>query len=162
MGQLTRNEVFTLAVQRYSDTVYRTAVHNCRCTADAEDVVQDCMLTAFEQLGMLKKPEAFGSWLFSILYHGCAGAIKEQITRRSQSDIAQYANSLACDQTAAFARVELQQALALLSDTDQNIILLSVVVGLKSKEVARITGLTAVNVRQRRSRSLAKMKRYLS
>ena len=27
MGQLTRNEVFTLAVQRYSDTVYRTAVH---------------------------------------------------------------------------------------------------------------------------------------
>ena len=39
MGQLTRNEVFTLAVQRYSDTVYRTAVHNCRCTADAEDVV---------------------------------------------------------------------------------------------------------------------------
>ena len=46
MGQLTRNEVFTLAVQRYSDTVYRTAVHNCRCTADAEDVVQDCMLTA--------------------------------------------------------------------------------------------------------------------
>ena len=45
--------------------------------------------------------------------------------------------------------------------TDQNIILLSVVVGLKSKEVARITGLTAVNVRQRRSRSLAKMKRHL-
>ena len=81
---------------------------------------------------------------------------------RDRSDIAQYANSLACDQTAAFARVELQQALALLSDTDQNIILLSVVVGLKSKEVARITGLTAVNVRQRRSRSLAKMKRYLS
>ena len=39
MGQLTRNEVFTLAVQRYSDTVYRTAVHNCRNTADAEDVV---------------------------------------------------------------------------------------------------------------------------
>ena len=46
MGQLTRNEVFTLAVQRYSDTVYRTAVHNCRCTADAEDVVQD----VFEKL----------------------------------------------------------------------------------------------------------------
>ena len=44
MGQLTRNEVFTLAVQRYSDAVYRTAVHNCRCTADAEDVVQDVEL----------------------------------------------------------------------------------------------------------------------
>ena len=41
MGQLTRNEVFTLAVQKYSDAVYRTAIHNSRCTADAEDVVQD-------------------------------------------------------------------------------------------------------------------------
>ena len=41
MGQLTKNEVFALAVQRYSDAVYRAAVHNCRCTADAEDVVQD-------------------------------------------------------------------------------------------------------------------------
>mgnify|MGYP007017437299 CR=1 FL=1 len=26
MGQLTRNEVFTLAVQRYSDTVYRLSL----------------------------------------------------------------------------------------------------------------------------------------
>ena len=31
MGQLTRNEVFTLAVQKYSDAVYRAAIHNSRC-----------------------------------------------------------------------------------------------------------------------------------
>ena len=41
MGQLTKNEIFALAVQRYSDTVFRAAMHNCNCTADAEDVVQD-------------------------------------------------------------------------------------------------------------------------
>ena len=46
MGQLTRNEIFALAVQRYSDTVFRAAMHNCSCTADAEDVVQD----VFEKL----------------------------------------------------------------------------------------------------------------
>ena len=39
MGQLTKDEVFALAVQRYSDTVFRAAMHNCSCTADAEDVV---------------------------------------------------------------------------------------------------------------------------
>ena len=44
MGQLTKNEIFALAVQRYSDTVFRAAMHNCSCTADAEDVVQDCLL----------------------------------------------------------------------------------------------------------------------
>ena len=46
MGQLTKDEVFALAVQRYSDTVFRAAMHNCSCTADAEDVVQD----VFEKL----------------------------------------------------------------------------------------------------------------
>ena len=46
MGQLTKNEVFELAVQRYSDDVYREDVQNCRCTADAEDVVKD----VFEKL----------------------------------------------------------------------------------------------------------------
>ena len=46
MGQLTKNEIFALAVQRYSDTVFRAAMHNCSCTADAEDVVQD----VFEKL----------------------------------------------------------------------------------------------------------------
>ena len=33
MGQLTKDEVFALAVQRYSDTVFRAAMHNCSCTA---------------------------------------------------------------------------------------------------------------------------------
>ena len=40
MGQLSKDEVFALAVQRYSDTVFRAAMRNCSCTADAEDVVR--------------------------------------------------------------------------------------------------------------------------
>ena len=65
MGQLTKNEVFALAVQRYSDAVYRAAVHNCRCTADAEDVVQD----VFEKL--LHYEGCFESE--SISRRGCCG-----------------------------------------------------------------------------------------
>ena len=65
MGQLTRNEVFTLAVQRYSDTVYRTAVHNCRCTADAEDVVQDVLKNCCTTTASLR--------VRSISKHGCCG-----------------------------------------------------------------------------------------
>ena len=41
MGQLSKDEVFALAVQRYSDRVFRAAMHNCSCSADAVDVVQD-------------------------------------------------------------------------------------------------------------------------
>ena len=64
MGQLTKDEVFALAVQRYSDTVFRAAMHNCSCTADAEDVVQDVFEKLlryegrFESEEHLKAPES--------------------------------------------------------------------------------------------------------
>ena len=76
-------DAFCALYTAYQQKLFHYAYYKLGNVQDAEDVVQDCMLTAFEQLGMLKKPEAFGSWLFSILYHGCAGAIKEQITRRN-------------------------------------------------------------------------------
>lgn len=120
------------------------------------------MLTAFEQLGKLKNPKAFSSWLFTILYHGCMSAIKEQIKRRNTCDIEDYANAFSYNNTVDVEREELKQALNRLSEDDRNIVLLSVVVGLNSKEIAKITGFTAGNVRQRLSRSLSKMKRYLS
>ena len=66
MGQLTKDEVFALAVQRYSDTVFRAAMHNCSCTADAEDVVQD----VFEKLVRFEKgfenEEHLRAWLIRV------------------------------------------------------------------------------------------------
>ena len=66
MGQLTKNEIFALAVQRYSDTVFRAAMHNCSCTADAEDVVQD----VFEKLlcynGRFESEEHLKAWLLRV------------------------------------------------------------------------------------------------
>lgn len=119
-------------------------------------------MTAFEQLNKLRKPEAFSSWIYTILYHGCVSAVKEQISRRSNSDINLYENIISYDNEAEFAREELKQALNILTDNDKNIVLLCVVGGLKSGEVAKIMGLTAVNVRQRLHRSLHKMRNYLS
>ena len=71
MGQLTRNEVFTLAVQRYSDTVYRTAVHNCRCAADAEDVVQDVLEKLLNYDGRCESEEHLKAWLLRVAINRC-------------------------------------------------------------------------------------------
>ena len=71
MGQLTKNEIFALAVQRYSDTVFRAAMHNCSCTADAEDVVQD----VFEKLlcynGRFESEEHMKAWLLRVPINRC-------------------------------------------------------------------------------------------
>ena len=149
-------------ISRYSDDVLRTCFVLLSDQSLAEDAVQDCMLTAYARLEQLKKAEAFAAWLYAILYHGCMAGIKAQIARREQADIDAYANSLSAAQSADLESQELRQALGILSEENLNIVLLSVVVGLSSREVAKITGLTAGTVRQRLRRSLSKMKSYLS
>lgn len=155
-------DAFCILYDNYKRKLFNYAYYKLSNNEDAEDVVQDCMLTAFEQLDKLKNPKAFSSWLYTILYHGCISAIKEQIKQRNNSDIEDYKNTLSYDNTADIEREELKQALSILNEDDKNIVLLSVVVGLNSKEIAKITGFTAGNVRQKLSRSLSKMKRYLS
>ena len=80
MGQLTRNEIFALAVQRYSDTVFRAAMHNCSCTADAEDVVQD----VFEKLlcynGRFESEEHLKAWLLRV-----TGAARQKDTELDEN-----------------------------------------------------------------------------
>ena len=68
---LTRNEVFTLAVQKYSDAVYRAAIHNSRCTADAEDVVQDGYEKLLHYNGTFESEEHLKAWLLRVAINRC-------------------------------------------------------------------------------------------
>lgn len=83
MGQLTKNEIFALAVQRYSDTVFRAAMHNCSCTADAEDVVQD----VFEKLlcynGRFESEEHLKAWLLRVTINRCRDLAKSNWNRHT-------------------------------------------------------------------------------
>ena len=71
MGQLTKDEVFALAVQRYSDAVYRAAYHNCSCAADAEDVVQDVFEKLLNYNGRFESEEHLKAWLLRVAINRC-------------------------------------------------------------------------------------------
>lgn len=153
---------FCVLYDSYKKKLYNYAYYKLGNQSDAEDVVQNCVLTAFEKIHKLKKPEAFQAWIFKILYYGCMTAIKAQIKQRETADIDDYQNILSYDNDSVIESEELKEALDILKEEEKNIVLLSVIGGLKSKEIAKITGLSAGNVRQKLSRSLAKMKKYLT
>jgi RNA polymerase sigma-70 factor (ECF subfamily) len=58
--------------------------------------------------------------------------------------------------------IELAEALSQLNEEERNIVLLSIIGGLSSSEIASLTGLTPGSVRSKLSRSLAKMREFLS
>ena len=55
-----------LYAQIYKD-LYRFAVCTLQNLHDAEDAVSETVLDAFSQIGSLRKPESFKSWMFAIL-----------------------------------------------------------------------------------------------
>ena len=134
---------FCLLYDMYKKKLYNYAYYKLGNSADAEDVV-------------------FSSWLFRILYCGCSANIKTQISNKGNADISNYENSISYDNNLEFEREELKQALNILKTDERNIVLLSVVAGFNSKEISKITGYSSGNVRQKLSRSLSKMKIYLS
>lgn len=71
MGQLKKDEVFALAVDRYSDTVYRAALHNCCCSADAEDAVQDVFEKLLRHPGTFESEEHLKAWLLRVTINRC-------------------------------------------------------------------------------------------
>ena len=145
----------------YKDRLYGYAYYKLENCSDAEDAVQSCVLSAFQQIGILKRAEAFSSWIFKILNCCCTSVIKDQIKRRNTDDIESCINLPSYSSEIDIERQELKQALSVLKEEDREIVLLSFVGGFKSHEIAKICGLSAVNVRQRLSRSLARLKKEL-
>ena len=154
-------EAFCALYGLYKDRLYRYAFYRLQNEDDAEDAVSDCVLSAFIQIGSLKKPEAFSGWIFRILYCECAKITKAQIQQRKNEDLSEMENLLSSDLSADIEKTELQQALSILKENEREIVLLSIVGGFNSREIGKILDMTAGAVRSNLSRSLKKMKDFL-
>lgn len=57
---------FEILVSRYQRLVYGLAAHRTRSFEDAKDVAQEVFLQAYLNLGKLKNPEKFASWMRTV------------------------------------------------------------------------------------------------
>ena len=152
-------EAFAALYMMYRDDLYRYAYFRLGSAEDAEDAVSACIVEAYESIYLLRYSRAFKAWIFRILYRCCCELVKEQIAVRSRED-AEALDTLPAPESGLSP--ELKEAFEILSPEDRDIVLLSVIAGYNSKEIARATGLNASTVRSRLSRSLAKMRAFLS
>lgn len=156
-------EAFCELYGRYKDKLYRYALYRLGSPQDAEDAVSECVLAAWQGVPQLKRADAFGAWIFRILHNCCVRQIRESISLRENMQNIYDAGPGASDSgTAAQSSAELKEALTCLNAEDREIVLLSIVGGLTSREISEITGLRPGSVRSRLSRSLARMREQLS
>ena len=155
-------EAFCALYGQYKDNLYRYALYKLGDPDDAEDAVSECVLAAWKSIGSLRSAGAFGSWIFRILSNCCASRIKDAISSRENIERVIREGGFMPGGPNPSLAVELNEALAELSDEERDIVLLSVIAGLSSNEIAEQTGLVPGTVRSKLSRSLAKMREFLS
>lgn len=80
--QLEKAE-FVQYVERYSDTVYRVALHTCKSPADAEDITQNVFLKLYKEQKPFEGEEHVRRWLIRVAVNEGRSLVHSAWFRRS-------------------------------------------------------------------------------
>lgn len=143
---------------QYKDKLYRYAYFKLGNADDAMDAVSGCITQSYMGIKSLKSEKSFSAWIFRILYRECCMLLRQKATdiERQNIDDIDFPS-----QGNIELAPELKEALAILYEDEKDIVLLSVVAGYNSKEIAEMMSLKPSTVRSKQSRALAKMKKFL-
>lgn len=142
---------FGRLVERHLRTAYVVALSVLHEPADAEDVAQDSMVTAWEKLDQLDDPGHFRAWLLQIARRRALNFRRDESARRGVPlELAESAASGAATDREVM-RHELQarllHAMEGLTETERAVLLLHDLDGLKHREIAASLELPAGTVR---------------
>ncbi|HOD02520.1 MAG: ECF RNA polymerase sigma factor SigW [Firmicutes bacterium ADurb.Bin300] len=155
-------EAFAQLYDYYSTDMFRYASYLLNSPLDAEDAVQETVLSAFRKINSLEKNEAFKSWLFKILTNCCKNILKIRGKTPDSLPEDEYFFSIKDDTLSdTGAALELTEAIKSLPPPDGQIVLLSVLGGFKSHELAQIFQMPAGTVRSKLKRSLERLRTML-
>jgi len=148
-----------LYTEIYRD-LYRFAFYALGNAADAEDAVAEAVCEALYAIPGLHEPAAFKTWMFTILSRVCKRSIKRIIRARNElafDDLDELGDDARLQEA-----LDIRHQLSALPDADRTIVLLSVVGGYTSYEIANMLKKPAGTVRSKLSRSLSKLRTEFS
>lgn len=145
-------------VKAYADNVYRFILKNLQHEEDARDVVQ----AAFEKMWLNRNEvenQTCKSYLFTVAYHQMIDHIRK--VKRMQLRETFHEAASVYNKPANNLRKVLEQALALLNETQRSLILLKDYEGYSYEEIGKITGLSESQVKVYLHRARIRLKEYL-
>ena len=144
--------------ERTHAAVFGFAMSMCSSPADAEDILHDTYLAVFSSAGSYKPKGKPMAWIMTIAKNLARMRMRKA---RRQLDIAdedcgQYLT--AKDAVSPDERILLQTAMKILSDTQQQIVMLHAVAGIKHREIAAILDMPTATVLSKYSRAIKKLR----
>lgn len=155
-------EEFMRYYEKIYPQMYRTAWFYLQNRQEAEDAVQDAVLTAYEKFCQLKDREKFGAWIMQILANQCRKRMKTWFRREEDiEDISPTQEKALAKETDFATASAVKQVFGELEEEERFIVALSVLGGYTSEEIAGILDKNHSTIRSRYRRALQKMRRKL-
>jgi RNA polymerase sigma factor (sigma-70 family) len=155
-----RREAYAELVRRYERSVRAAATAILRNPHTAEDVAQDAFVTAYQNLGRLRKGNAFGNWILRITrrraIHVLRREAKAHSTRWTATDVPCNRQQRLDDDLE-----HLLAAIIRLPEHERQAVLLRYFNGCSAEAIGQMTGRPASTVRVHLSRALARLRRWL-
>lgn len=167
-GQVALYEVI---MRRYNQRLYRVARSILRDAAEAEDVIQDAYVRAYQHLQQFKGRAPFAVWLTRIAVHEALKRLRFR-NRVRQLDVTDHDEGRAMNladpalnpeltTSKAELRQLLEQAVSALPEQYRTVVMLRDVEELSTSETAEVLSLSEQNVKVRLHRGHAMLRRWL-
>jgi len=155
-------ESFAKVYEYFAPELYRTALFTLGNEADAQDAVSETFLEAYKGIHNLRDEASIRRWMLTILSARCKRHIADYIQQRKNSDIDEMIDLPAPQNTQPNAdHISALDALGALSAEERQIVVLSAVMGYKTREIAQMLELPHGTVSSKLYRSLKKLKTVL-
>ena len=153
-----RRRRFDRVVSVFHQDMFRYAAWLCRDTGIAEEVVQEALLRAWKSLDALRDDEAAKPWLLTIVRRENARYFERKQLETVDIDALSPAQSAMLAETEDAGIDDLRQAIFRLDDDYREPLVLQVLMGHSTREIAALMGLQQGAVLTRLHRARLKLK----
>ena len=145
-------DAFSQAIDLYADTVYRVAIQNTACAADAEDITQEVFLKLLQSAKSFRDQEHIKAWLIRVTINHCRNFAR---SRKHETLTAELPNTAAAQDTSVL------DAVKALPENQRNAIYLHYYEGYSHKEISGILKVSEAAIAKRISRGKEELRKRL-
>lgn len=147
-------KAFAELYSRIYKELYKFALYTMKNMQDAEDVVSETVIAAYENVKKLKREESFKNWIFTILANQCKKRFK------TQKQTEELPEEMAVSHE--FEEIhDVREAFQKLEEDERLIVSCSVLGGYASEEIGKMLEMNPATVRSKKSRAIEKLRRML-
>lgn len=161
-AELTRKAIkrdeqaFIQLMQLHKDALYRTAFAFLKNEHDAIEAIQEVTFRAYQKIHTVKEPKYMKTWLIRIMMNYCQDQLKKKkryISNEVLHEIGFHMND---------STLEIEEAIASLTSSEQQLIFLKYYQDTKIKEIAEIEKIPEGTVKSRLHKALKSLRNFLT